>query len=333
MIERREVPLWVPILAIIGTVLLIFLAISADKPDKLCYSTYSHKELVTVMHGLQKTSYPLDEKHFEAQQTAIHAHNRELQYYDKGQVEFATDPEEPMVITPAVGDHANSKYPPAKSGKVISKFTINCGDIVEIEATLPTKDGAWGALWTLPTDSVKEDEAFFEHGGENLVWPTGGELDIIEASSSQKAFSSAIHYRYESLFPSHCLNLNQDRDCYVTRKPNVPFETKKHRFYLYRECNRVTMWIDNHEPHLSQCQSYMVPKEKYKHHLIMNLAIGGDLGEHIAINKKALRGMEMTIHSVNMYRETVGKPNYLFLALIPGGIVLLVLLSYMLYKQ
>eukprot|EP01135_Chromosphaera_perkinsii_P008112 Nk52_evm28s1129 gene=Nk52_evmTU28s1129 len=301
---RRGVIIAVPfvLLAIVAGIVL-YIIFHFLQPSNGCESAYGKEYLeglVAKRKQLGKSkSYEFTANNFVPQKTGIYFHNGERQYYDPDQVKFT---EERMTITPAVGDHANSKYPPAKSGKVISKFTINCGDIVEIEATLPTKDGAWAALWTLPQISIDADEKFYERGGQNWVWPTGGELDIVEVSSSQKSYSSAIHYRLEPLAPYNCRNLNQGRDCYVTARIDLEYEAPlRNTYYLYRECDRVTMWIEDQEPHLSQCHPYMVPEEKYNHHLIMNLALGGSLGSDISINEKSLEDMEMTIHSVTVY--------------------------------
>ena len=126
---------------------------------------------------------------------------------------------------------------------------------------VPTGTGLWPAFWLLPTETQE--------------WPSGGEIDIMEAKGRiTNIVSSALHYG----------NSPTDKS-FIVREIAVPtavkFQDKFHSITLEWREDSLKFFLDNEtdpylsvSPNSSDLAKYQYPFNE-KFYLIINLAIGG----------------------------------------------------------
>ncbi len=121
----------------------------------------------------------------------------------------------------------------------------------EVRANLPNGQGFWPAIWLLP---------------RSVNWPTGGEIDIMEARGDQPyTMSSALHWGYDS-------NSRQYRSEIYESGAN--FQEGYHDYAVEWEVGTVRFYVDGVE-HMTLYEPDVgipgTPKS-----LILNLAVGGN---------------------------------------------------------
>ncbi len=132
---------------------------------------------------------------------------------------------------------------------------------------VPKGTGFWPAFWMMPVDNVK--------------WPKGGEIDILENRGRiSNISSSALHFgkRWdkkstlvgEALIP-----------------PNVRFQDKFHSITLIWKENSISFYLDNSEQPYFIVDSINKEFDKYEYpfnreyYMILNVAVGGKYDDYL----------------------------------------------------
>ncbi len=175
------------------------------------------------------------------------------------------------------------------SAKITSVQTVDLSKpgFLEVKAALPTAAGAWPAIWLLPGTSPVAPNP-----GAQPTWPSGGELDMAEWLGQYFAGQDSL---IQSTFHMPSGNTNPYTDSYEYQKATL--STPVSSFHLYQLAwtpGSIEFAIDN-QPLMTCTQSTMsctptsggsFPASSIwpygttysQYYLIMNLAIGGNLG-------------------------------------------------------
>ncbi|WP_200761672.1 glycoside hydrolase family 16 protein [Poriferisphaera corsica] len=171
--------------------------------------------------------------------------NNELQYYLPRQVSVSTG--QLLIKSENI---SVAGYPhPYISGRVQTKYTQKFGRF-EVRAKLPSTKGIWPAIWLLPASTP---------------WPSGGEIDIMEAGGSQPfRVTQAYHW-----------GANYDQRQYVSNETwgSTPWPDEFHTFAAEWEPNEIRYYVDNN--HVYTVNSSMAPISNTPMNLILNTAVGG----------------------------------------------------------
>jgi beta-glucanase (GH16 family) len=190
--------------------------------------------------------------------------NSEKQYYRPEQLKVANGN---LQMTATNQPMANKLY---RSGLITSKARFGPGRF-EARIHLPTTQGMWPAFWLNPNQ---------------VQWPQGGEIDILENKGSHPTItSSAFHWQKD---PSPCCG-----DChfvvheYSATDGGVPvdFASGFHNYAVEwdkksgTDVNEVRFYVDgrlhftvDQTPEMSDA-NFTVAKK-----IILNLAVGGEFG-------------------------------------------------------
>lgn len=132
----------------------------------------------------------------------------------------------------------------------------------EARIKLPTGSGMWPAFWMLPTDP-------------NVGWPMSGEIDIMEATGQADMFVfGTLHYGQP--WPA-----NEWTSGRMLKQPDA-WSADFHTYAIEWQPNEIRWYVDDvlysvKRPEDLSDQSYWT-FEQYQYHLILNLAVGGNLG-------------------------------------------------------
>jgi len=132
----------------------------------------------------------------------------------------------------------------------------------EARIKLPTGSGLWPAFWMLPTDPA-------------VGWPMSGEIDIMEATGQADMFVfGTLHYGQP--WPA-----NEWTSGRMLKQPDA-WSADFHTYAIEWEPNEIRWYVDDvlysvKRPQDLSDQSYWT-FEQYQYHLILNLAVGGNLG-------------------------------------------------------
>jgi len=150
------------------------------------------------------------------------------------------------------------------SGKVTTKLKgdFGPGTRIEVRAKLPLGVGTWPAIWMMPTDST--------YGG----WPDSGEIDIMEALGRKHGhvFGTIHTGAY-----NHMKGTHQGKSFYTDF-------SEWHTYALNWEADKLTWYADGN------LYNTFAPDDIHdsakwpfnrRFYLILNLALGGNLGGHI----------------------------------------------------
>ena len=131
---------------------------------------------------------------------------------------------------------------------------------------LPSGGGFWPAFWLMPT--------------EDILWPQGGEIDIMESRGRiSNVASSALHfgtkYNQKSALVGEVL---------IPR--SVKFQEKFHSISLLWTKNQIEFYLDNEEdPYFKidsshpEFSNYAYPFNR-KYYMILNVAVGGKYDDY-----------------------------------------------------
>ena len=186
--------------------------------------------------------------------------NNELQYY--------TDREENVSVSDGILTLTARKETPLYLGQheytSTRMLTKNKGDWrygrVDVRARLPIGQGLWPAIWMLPTDNV--------YGG----WPRSGEIDIMEylGNEPNRVFGT-IHYGHDFWrFTSE----------YFDKQAGPNFHEEFHVFSTIWNEDCIQMMVDGVPFGSPFSRSTTLPTTwpfDQDFHLIMNIAVGGNL--------------------------------------------------------
>lgn len=184
--------------------------------------------------------------------------NNEKQYYRPEQVTLANGNLQLTAINQPI---ANKQY---RSGLITSRSLFGTGRF-EARIDLPTTQGMWPAFWL---------------NANQVSWPQGGEIDIMENRGSQPNLtSSAFHWQKD---PGPCCNnWHYVYHEYTASDGGVPvdFHAGFHTYAVEWESNQIRYYVDgnlhfvvNENSQMSDA-NFTTPKN-----IILNLAVGGDFG-------------------------------------------------------
>ena len=154
------------------------------------------------------------------------------------------------------------------SARLNSKFGFKYGR-VDVRAKLPSTQGTWPAIWTLGTN-INEVGNYFGDSEGSVGWPKCGEIDIME----QNGWNKNELYGY-----FHFANSQGAYNNYgdVTNINNA--SGSYHVYSMEWTKDKIRILLDNKE-FVSLNNTTDVPYDN-PHYLLLNIAIGGNLGGDI----------------------------------------------------
>jgi beta-glucanase (GH16 family) len=186
------------------------------------------------------------------------SYNNEKQYYRPEQVTVADGN---LQITATNQPLANKNY---RSGLITSKALYGPGRF-EARIDLPTTQGMWPAFWLNPNQ---------------VQWPTGGEIDILENRGSQPNLtSSAFHWQKD---PGPCCGQHQYVfHEYTATEDGAPvdFHAGFHTYAVEWRDTQIRFYVDGNL-HFTVNENSNMSDANFQtaKNIILNLAIGGDFG-------------------------------------------------------
>jgi beta-glucanase (GH16 family) len=190
--------------------------------------------------------------------------NNEKQYYWPGQVAVAGGN---LQLTAINQPRGTKLY---QSGLITSNALFGQGRF-EARIDLPTTQGMWPAFWMNPNQ---------------VQWPLGGEIDIMENRGSQPTLvSSAFHWQRD---PGPCCGTHQYRAQNYTAMSGgnpVNFTTGFHAYAAEWDknpntnANEIRFYVDGNKYFtVTQDSSMSDANFTTAKNIILNLAVGGDFG-------------------------------------------------------
>ena len=187
--------------------------------------------------------------------------NNELQYYTDGGNAWADG--EKLIIEARAEPKGNRAYTSARL------TTINKGDWlygkVEVRAKLPGGLGTWPAIWMLPTD--------WEYGG----WPHSGEIDIMEHVGYDMG---RVHATVHTSAYNHINGAQKSSGGTLVEDVTGTFHLYSAEWLPDRIIFRIddeTVYEFDPSKYTSHVTYEQWPFDK-RHHLLINIALGGDWG-------------------------------------------------------
>jgi beta-glucanase (GH16 family) len=254
----------VPPIAFVSVILLSCFAYEAcaQIPDVPGWQLYWHDEFDgTTLNTTNWTALSRQDQN-----------NHEKQYYTPGQVTVANGNLQLTATNQALG---NKQY---RSGLITSNMLFGQGRI-EARIDLPTTKGMWPAFWMNPNQ---------------VQWPLGGEIDIMENKGSEPTVvSSAFHWQKD---PGLCCNqhffLTHRYSTNDSQSVPVNFTTGYHTYAAEWDknpttnVNEIRFYVDN-VLHFTVDENASPPNPPgtppmsdanftTAKNIILNLAVGGD---------------------------------------------------------
>lgn len=184
------------------------------------------------------------------------SYNNEKQFYLPSQVAVTNGH---LQITATNQPYGSKQY---RSGLITSRDLYGTGRF-EARIDLPTTQGMWPAFWLNPN---------------NVQWPTGGEIDILENRGSQPYLtSSAYHWQ---TYPGPCCDQHQYvYDEYTATEGGQPvdFHAGYHTYAVEWEETQLRYYVDDNLYFVVN-ETANRPIFETPKNIIINLAIGGDFG-------------------------------------------------------
>ena len=215
--------------------------------------------------------------------------NREKQYYSRARAKNSRIENGNLIIETHAEELDKAAYPDWSGQKYTSARIVTrkkaswTYGFFEIKAKLTCGTGTWPAIWTLPEDS-------------DVVWPNGGEIDIME----HVGFDPGVVHQ-----SIHTKAFNFRAGTQKTTKFNVPDACNAmHRYQLLWTPEFVLLGVDDAPKFLykrEQSNQSRWPFDR-PHHLLLNIAVGGDWGGQKGISAAAFPG-RMEIDYVRVYQR------------------------------
>ncbi|MEZ6190640.1 MAG: glycoside hydrolase family 16 protein [Phycisphaerales bacterium] len=182
--------------------------------------------------------------------------NNEKQYYHPNQVTVSGGN---LVITAIDVPRQGKAY---QSGLITSNNLFGPGRF-EARMDLPTSQGMWPAFWLNPNQ---------------VQWPTGGEIDILENRGSQPYLvSSAYHWQTD---PGPCCGQHQYvYDEYTATEGGQPvnFHDGFHTYAVEWDETTLRFFVDDNL-YQTVTETANRPIFETAKNIILNVAVGGDFG-------------------------------------------------------
>ena len=162
-------------------------------------------------------------------------------------------------------DNSTKNY---TSARLNSKFGFKYGR-VDVKAKLPATQGTWPAIWTLGTN-INEIGNFFGDSEGSVGWPRCGEIDIME----QNGWNKNELYGY-----FHFANPQGEYGNHgnITSISNASSE---YHIYSMEWTDEIIKILIDDKEFVSLINNGNVPYDN-RHYLLLNIAIGGNLGGDI----------------------------------------------------
>ncbi len=162
-------------------------------------------------------------------------------------------------------DNSTKNY---TSARLNSKFGFKYGR-VDVKAKLPATQGTWPAIWTLGTN-INEIGNFFGDSEGSVGWPRCGEIDIME----QNGWNKNELYGY-----FHFANPQGEYGNHgnITSISNASGE---YHIYSMEWTDEIIKILIDDKEFVSLINNGNVPYDN-RHYLLLNIAIGGNLGGDI----------------------------------------------------
>ncbi len=182
--------------------------------------------------------------------------NNEKQYYHPNQVKISDGY---LNLTAIKVPRDGKAY---QSGLITSKALYGPGRY-EARVKLPTSQGMWPAFWL---------------NANNVAWPRGGEIDIMENRGSQPGLvSSAYHWQVSQTQPCCAGHQFVTKELSYSGPESGNYHRDFHTYAVEWEGTQLRFYVDGALYHTVQETAerpiYETPKN-----IIVNLAIGGDFG-------------------------------------------------------
>ena len=224
---------------------------------------------------------------YDTERNRVGWFNNELQYYARSRPENARVQGGRLIITArkedlsSAADYGGQHYTSARMltrGKASWTYGF-----IEVRAKMPCSAGTWPAIWML---------------GTRGTWPDDGEIDILEQTGWNKAESlGTIHTRAYNYF-NGTLGPGQGSR---TALPDACGAF--HNYQLTWSLEKIQIGVDNtnyFEYTNPKTGNYAVWPFDSPQFLILNLAIGGDLGGAV---DPAFSAQQMEVDYVRVYRK------------------------------
>lgn len=223
---------------------------------------------------------------YDTERNRLGWYNNELQYYARGRLENARVEGGKLIITArkedltSAADYGGQHYTSARlltRGKASWTYGF-----FEVRAKLPCGAGTWPAIWALGT------------GGR---WPEDGEIDIMEQRGNNKTvILGTIHTRANNYF-NGSLGVGLGSQTTVSDAC-----TNFHNYQLTWTAEKIVIGVDGvsyfeyANPNFGDYNRWPFSNPQY---LILNLAIGGDLGGTV---DPAFTSQQMEVEYVRVYQ-------------------------------
>lgn len=161
------------------------------------------------------------------------------------------------------------------SARLNSKFDMQYGRI-DVRAKLPSKGGTWPAIWTLGTN-VNELGNYHGDSDGDVGWPRCGEIDILEQRGNQKENVLGTFHWGATSPPYDYGSYGETKS--ISQLGISDVSSSFHLYSLVWTQQSLKIYVDN-KFIVSLTNTGNVPFDN-PHYLILNVAMGGDLGGSI----------------------------------------------------
>ena len=162
-------------------------------------------------------------------------------------------------------DNSTKNY---TSARLNSKFGFKYGR-VDVRAKLPSTRGTWPAIWTLGTN-INEVGNYFGDSEGSIGWPKCGEIDIMEQNGWNK--NELIgHFHYAN---------SQGQYANYGNVTSVSNTSGQYHIYSLEWTDKIIRILVDNKEFVSLTNDGNVPYDN-RHYLLLNIAIGGNLGGDI----------------------------------------------------
>lgn len=231
---------------------------------------------------------------YATERNALGWFNREKQYYARARAKNSRIENGHLIIEAHAEELNKTEYPDWGEQKFTSARIVTRGraawtyGFYEIKAKLPCGTGTWPAIWTLPEDP-------------DVVWPNGGEIDIME----HVGFDPGVVHQ-----SIHTKAYNFGVGTQKTSKFDVSDACDAmHRYQLLWTPEFILLGMDDAPKFLYKNEKKNVSRWPFDkpHHLLLNIAVGGEWGGQKGVNPKAFPA-RMEIDYVRVYQQKDAKP-------------------------
>jgi len=172
------------------------------------------------------------------------------------------------------------------SARLNSKFAFKYGR-VEVRAKLPSVAGSWPAIWLLGKN-ITETGGFWSGEFGDSAWPYCGEIDIMEPNIAKTEILGTWHW-----------NNGDGKKMNTAGIPTTNVDTSQnwHIYSLVWTPESMKIYMDQNL--VNQIDVFSPFDQEF--YILLNVAMGGDLGGPIATN---FTNDTMEIDYVEVYQET-----------------------------